>query len=209
MLETNNINIFSYKLSHDYGLAPNPFGDYCTLAVCKSKIRKNKNLSIGDWVIGCGSKKLNLLHHLIYAMRVEEKILFNDYWEDPRFQYKKPIVTGDFREMYGDNFYHKNSITKEWIQENSAHSLEEGKPNLKHLKRDIGGKYVLVSKEFYYWGNKSQKIPDHLIEVCCDGRDMKSSSIPQEIAIEFINWLKTSYTTGQHGIPISWANHYK
>lgn len=33
---------FSYKIEHDFGLAPNPFGGYCTLAVCKSSIRSNK-----------------------------------------------------------------------------------------------------------------------------------------------------------------------
>lgn len=209
MLEDNNIKLFSYKMSHDYGLAPNPFGKYCTLAVCKSKIRKNKNLAKGDWIIGCGSKNLNLLNHLIYAMCVEEKILFDDYWKDSRFQYKKPIIPGNFREMYGDNFYHKDSITGNWIQENSAHSLEGEKPNEKHLKRDTGGKYVLVSTEFYYWGNNPQRIPNHLIEVCCEGRDMKWSSIPQDTIIEFINWLQSNYTTGLHGTPISWINHYK
>ena len=84
------MNMFSYKLDHDYGLAPNPFGGYCTLAVCKSAIRSNKNLQIGDWIIGTGSAKLKNLYHLIYAMRLEEKITFQNYWEDERFQYKKP-----------------------------------------------------------------------------------------------------------------------
>ena len=66
------MNFFSYKLEHDFGLAPNPFGGYCTLAVCKSDIRKNKRLNIGDWIIGIGSQKLKKLNHLIYTMQVSE-----------------------------------------------------------------------------------------------------------------------------------------
>lgn len=205
----HTINLFSYKMTHDYGLAPNPFGQYYTLAVCKSKIRRNSNLKIGDWVIGCGSKTLGYPKHLIYAMQVTEKLTFNDYWNDSRFEYKKPIIPGNFRQMYGDNFYHQDSLTNEWIQENSAHSLDDGKPNQKHLKRDIGGKYVLISKEFYYWGNHPQKIPDEFLDIYCNSRDMKYASIPQEIIIPFIEWLQNKYQLGRHGIPMSWKNHYK
>ncbi|MBK9047533.1 MAG: hypothetical protein IPL74_12755 [Bacteroidetes bacterium] len=50
--------MYSYLIEHDLGLAPNPFGKYCTLAVCKSEIRKSKKLSIGDWIIGTGSGDL-------------------------------------------------------------------------------------------------------------------------------------------------------
>jgi hypothetical protein len=96
---------FSYKIEHDYGLAPNPFGGYCTLAVCKPTIRNNRNLEIGDWIIGTGSAKLHKLHHLIFAMRLEEKITMEEYWSDPRFQYKKPVINGSLVQMYGDNFY--------------------------------------------------------------------------------------------------------
>lgn len=48
------MSYFSYVVEHDYGLAPNPFGGYCSLAVCKPGIRGNENLKIGDWIIGTG-----------------------------------------------------------------------------------------------------------------------------------------------------------
>jgi hypothetical protein len=117
------INYYSYKLDHDYGLAPNPFGEYCSLAVCKSSIRKNKNLSVGDWIIGTGSKALGFEHYLIYAMQVTEILTFDEYWEDERFQYKKPVLNGSLIQMYGDNFYHTDKNTGEWIQDQSAHSV--------------------------------------------------------------------------------------
>ena len=59
--------MFSYKIEHDFGLAPNPFWGVMTLAVCKGKIRRHKKLQIGDWIIGTGSQKLKNLNHIIYA----------------------------------------------------------------------------------------------------------------------------------------------
>lgn len=209
MLNTNDMKYFSYKIEHDYGLAPNPFHGYCTLAVCKSSIRSNKNLEIGDWIIGTGSKTLGNLHELIFAMRLEEKITFNEYWQDIRFTKKKPIVNGSLVQMYGDNFYHQDKNSGEWIQENSAHSLADGSTNNGHLKRDTGGEFVLISKEFYYFGSKSPLVPDEYLEVCSEGRDMKSVSIPIETANKFITWLKTNYTIGNHGDPTSWKEHLK
>ena len=162
---------YSYLVEHDFGLAPNPFGKYCTLAVCKPKIRKSNKLQINDWVIGTGSKALEdisrkkLRYHLIYVMQVSEIILMEDYWSDPRFEYKKPIINGPLATMYGDNFYHKDS-SGNWIQEDSAHSLYDGKTNEEHLKTDTSGKNVLVAELFYYFGDKAPLIPKQLQEIC-------------------------------------------
>lgn len=198
------MNLFSYKIEHDYGLAPNPFGQYCTLAICKPTIRKNKNLNIGDWVIGTGSAKLNNLFHLVFAMKLEEKLTFENYWSDPRFQYKKPIQNGSMVKIFGDNIYSYNSETKSWSQENSAHSLSKNSPNLKHLKTDLSGKYVLISKEFYYFGDSCFLLPKIYRGICNDGRNMKSNSISKEIGNNFIEWLESNYKKGLHGDPINW-----
>lgn len=201
------MNYFSYKIEHDYGLAPNPFHGYCTLAICKSSIRRNKNLEIGDWIIGTGSKTLGKIHKLIFAMRVEEKITFNNYWKDKRFESKKPILNGSLVQMYGDNIYHQDEHSGEWIQENSAHSLIDGTKNDVHLKRDIGGNYVIISKEFYYFGNKSPLIPNEYIDICCDGRDMKRKFTSLDLGQNFIFWLKSNYTIGIHGDPTNWSEY--
>lgn len=197
---------FSYKIEHDYGLAPNPFGQYCTLAVCRPTIRENKNLQIGDWIIGTGSVKLKNLHHLIFIMQLEEKLTFNEYWDDSRFQYKKPVINGSLVQIFGDNFYHQDSKTKEWIQENSAHSLETGLPNLGHVKKDTDGKYVLISKTFYYLGENSVLIPEKFWDICSDGRNMKGPSIDEKNAEKFIKWVQSNYGLGIHGDPISWKS---
>jgi hypothetical protein len=201
------MDYYSYKIDHDFGLAPNPFWGYCTIAVCKSNIRKNKKLKIGDWIIGTGTKKIKKFHHLIILMQVEEILPMKDYWNDSRFQLKKPVINGSLVQMYGDNFYHFDKNTNSWIQENSAHSLENGFPNDKHLKRDTGGENVLISKNFYYFGNDCPIIPEEYLEVCCEARDFKSTAIPTEIADQFVRWVKAKYEIGIHGDPISWSQY--
>lgn len=200
--------MYSYKIEHDYGLAPNPFGGYCTLAICKPTIRGNRRLKIGDWVIGTGSAKLKNLNHLIFAMKVEEKLDFNQYWNDDRFQYKKPIINGSLAKMYGDNIYHQDA-NGDWIQKNSAHSLIDGTPNEGHIKTDTGGNYVLISQTFYYFGSNQISIPEEYREVCNKGRNMKGPSIPDEVASEFIDWLQSNFRYGIHGDPINWKEHLK
>lgn len=197
---------YSYKIEHDFGLAPNPFGEYCTLAVCKSDIRKNKKLKIGDWIFGTGSAKLKNLNHLIYAMQVDEKITIEQYWDDPRFQYKKPVINGSLVQMYGDNFYHRDRKTNEWIQEDSAHSLEGGILNKEHLITDTGGEFVLISQTFYYFGDAAFKIPDQFLDICNQGRNIKSTAIPILVADQFVKWLTENNTIGIHGDPINWKN---
>ena len=201
---------YSYLVEHDFGLAPNPFGKYCTLAVCKPKIRKSSKLQIGDWIIGTGSKGLEgtsgkkLRHHLIYTMQVSEIILMEKYWSDPRFEYKKPVINGPLVSMYGDNFYHKDSSGK-WIQEDSAHSLHKGKTNEQHLKTDTSGKNVLIAELFYYFGDTAPLIPKPLQDICHTTIGEKKLSI--EKGEQFIDWVKSNFNPGINGDPINWVKY--
>ena len=197
------MGIFSYKIEHDYGLAPNPFGKYCTLAVCKPTIRNNKNLRIGDWVIGTGSKSLGNLHHLVFAMQVFGKLNFQEYWDDERFQYKNPVINGSLVQMFGDNFYHLNDKGS-WIQETSAHTKEDAE---QHKKNDLGGKYVLFSQKYYYFGSAAPEIPEDLWGVCSEGRNMKSKGIDPKDEEAFIEWLLYNFDEGIHGDPINWSEY--
>lgn len=86
------MRLHSYVVARDYGFAPNPFFGICTLATCKRRIRRVAE--IGDWVVGTGSKKRNREKHVVYAMRITDTMTFNDYWNDPRFQTKKPNLRG-------------------------------------------------------------------------------------------------------------------
>lgn len=100
----SDTRLYSYVLTHDSGFAPNVSHGYCTLATCKPKIRMNAN--VGDWVIGTGS----LLRdddedRLLYAMRVEEVLSFDEYFERKEFEYKKP-KDSDLHDSQGDNIYY-------------------------------------------------------------------------------------------------------
>jgi hypothetical protein len=204
------LKIYSYLLDHDLGLAPNPFGRYCTLAVCKPAIRKSGNLALGDWVIGTGSKSLEeatgkrLTGKLIYAMRVTDRIPLENYWADPRFQYKKPIMNGTLITMFGDNFYHKNEHGS-WIQEDSSHSNYDGSVNLQHLEVDTSGNNVLISECFYYFGDNAQIIPDNLKELCHSTQGQKIVK-DQTLVVGFSNWI-SSFRRGVHGKPLNWCEY--
>ena len=41
------MNLYSYVITRDYGFAPNPFWNICTLATCKPQIREHALK--GDW----------------------------------------------------------------------------------------------------------------------------------------------------------------
>jgi hypothetical protein len=205
------IKVYSYLLDHDLGLAPNPFGKFCTLAVCKPEIRKSNKLALGDWVIGTGSKALEdstgkkLTSKLIYAMKVTDRITLESYWNDSRFQYKKPVMNGSLVTMFGDNFYHKDQGGN-WTQEDSSHSNSDGTSNDEHLKRDTEGKNVLISEHFYYFGNKAPVIPKELLDVCHKTQGQKLVT-PDELAIDLIKWITANFRRGMSGDPLNWEEY--
>jgi hypothetical protein len=200
---------YKYKIEHDFGLAPNPFGEFCTLAVCKSQIRSNKNLEIGSWIFGIGSKKLREYYQrLIFCMEVEEKLPLEQYWDDPRFQYKKVVENGSLQQLYGDNIYH--IVNGEWVQEDSAHSKEDGITHEGHLETDIDGKYILISQNFYYFGRNAIDVPNEFKSVICtDVRNWEYAE-PEDDIENFIQWLEEKgYRKRRlYGDPINWITEH-
>ena len=159
------MDLFSYIVAVDAGFAPNPFHGYCTLACCKPVVRRVAR--VGDWVIGLSRKVQG--NKLIFAMRIEEKLSFEQYWRDRRFAKKRPkMASKQVIPRRGDNIY-KPIGNGEFKQLWSGHSEENGseKPNLK--AHDLGGKFVLISKRFTYFGQEGIALPDGL-EGCIAGR---------------------------------------
>ena len=193
-------------MDHDYGFAPNPFWGVMTLATCKSNLRRSGNLKIGDWVIAAGG---NVLHeykeHLIFAMKVEKIITFDDYWNNPDFQCKKPTFNGSVMQMYGDNVYHTNPQTKEVIQEICAHTIGGKNPkDTEQYASDVRGKNVLISTNFYYFGANAPKLPDEFKHMASTVRDIEYYHIDEETIMKFVDWLQSNYEVGIHGDPINW-----
>lgn len=153
-------SVFIYVVARDFGFAPNPFHGFCTLATCKPAIRGVAQ--VGDWVIGVGGARLGATGHLVYAMRVTEKVTFNEYWHDPRFQDKKPVRNGSRTMMIGDNIY-RRAAGGNWEQIDSHHSNPDGTPNTHNLSRDTARDAVLVSSDFYYLGRAALPIPTQIL----------------------------------------------
>lgn len=153
-------NVYMYVVDRDFGFAPNPFHGYCTLATCKPKIRNSAEVE--DWVIGMGGSRLKATDKCIFAMRVTEKITFNEYWTNSTFLDKKPIRNGSQKMMVGDNIYYHDSSSNEWSQADSHHSNTDGSVNLDNLKKDTNSNNVLISQHFLYFGMAAPVVPHEL-----------------------------------------------
>jgi hypothetical protein len=200
------MKFFSYVVARDFGFAPNPFHGICSLATCKPMIREKAN--IGDWIIGTGSSNLNCQNKLIYAMQVTEKITYNQYSINTKYRNKKPVMNGSLVQMYGDNIYFKN-LFNEWSQENSHHSNEDGTINMDNLKRDTSSQYVLLSNNFYYFGNNYIDIPNNLVSsICKKGPGFRYIDDIKN-ALILIDILEKNYQKGNNGNPIQFINKFE
>ena len=200
------MRLYSYVVARDYGFAPNPFHGFCTLATCKPVIRKTA--SVGDWVVGTGSKTRQRDGRLVYVMRVEEILTYDAYWKDPRFAAKKPNLKGSKKQAFGDNIYHRETATGPWIQENSHHSLADGSPNQRNILNDTQTPNVLVGVEFAYWGGDGPTIPSKFrdfqgYDICRNGRGHKNN-FPDALVSAFISWFRSLQEEGATGTPLDW-----
>jgi hypothetical protein len=200
------MNIHPYVVQHDKGFAPNPFYGVCTLACCKPRIRRKADL--GDIVIGFGSasKAVNFGGRVIFWMKVDEIISLEDYWSDERFIVKRPAMKSSLMHCYGDNIYHRDTATGEWIQEHSFHfdGPDAGRGN---LKTDTATNRVLIGHEFTYWGKAAPKVPDHLTflvpklrtEPCHWSEEQKSACM---------EWICSISERGFRDDPVDWARDH-
>ena len=186
--------VYIYVVARDFGFAPNPFHGYCTLATCKPIIRKKAEVE--DWVIGMGGSRLKATGRCISAMRVTRKITFNDYWSDPVFIDKKPVRNGSKKMMVGDNIYFRNRANNEWQQADSHHSNADGSINPYNLSTDTGStENVLVSDEFFYFGNQAPIVPSGLLN-SIGYKNLRNHRVFElHAAADLIKWLKSTYGT--------------
>jgi len=95
--------LYSYVVDHDYGRNPNPYGGMCTLVHCKYGGEGHKRNIVemaekGDWILGSGgmsSESTGKNDCIIYLMRVDEKLNFESYQRDPRFQGREDTRDND------------------------------------------------------------------------------------------------------------------
>lgn len=191
--------LFSYTVAVDDGAAPNPFNGMCTLAICKPSIRRVAK--VGDWVAGLGSNRApsgDLSGHLIYAMRVEEVLTLQqyDFQAANRWPHRIPNINSlALQERLGDCIY----------------DYSDGFPTLRpsvhgegNIQTDLGGENVLISRDFYYFGNRALKLPNHLLDICHQTQGHKSNA-NQHHFTNFVSWIRATNTS--KGQIFGWPDH--
>lgn len=186
------MKLLTYIVKHDTGLAPNPYWNYCTLAVCTPN-HMSAQLEKDDWILGLSSKSSG--NKIIYLMQLTEyKMFFNDYFNDKRFERKKPNIRGNNKQIVGDNLYYLD-ISGEWKQTHTLlHKTEEEK------KKDLKHPYVFISKYFFYFGAKRvplNKMLQHLVV----GRGVKYCRDIKKINL-LVDFISNEYSNGVKGLPL-------
>jgi len=182
-------NTFIYVVDRDFGFAPNPFHGVCTLATCKPTIRRVAK--IGDWIIGMGGGRLRATGRCIFAMNVSEKLTFEEYWSDPRFQDKKPVRNGSKKMLVGDNIYRKEDDV--WIQLDSHHSKQDGSTNLINLTKDTSANSVLISTNYFYFGAAAAEVPPKILENMGYKNGRSHRKFRDDQSRQLIDWLERGF----------------
>lgn len=195
------MRLFSYVVEHDQGFAPNPFYGFCTLANCKPLIRQTA--SVGDLVVGTGSATAGRTGHLIFWMRIAEIMSFDEYWADPRFQRKKPVMNGSRMQRFGDNIY-CTAPDGTILQADSFHSREGGLLSEENLRIDTGRTHrVLIGADFAYYGTAAPAIPAGLGFLVKQGPGHKCRFTQAEVESVTV-WLNGLAEPKLAGLPCRW-----
>lgn len=148
--------LFTYKVAHDGGSAPNPYHSICTLAICKPAIRRVAKS--GDVIVGLACAPDD--RRLVYCMVVDHVLPWADYirackgtGEMPdgidalSLKKKIPRSASD----PGDCIWPDADRFNEAMESFSGHGGQED------WDRDVGnGRNVVLSKRFWYFGKGDQ-----------------------------------------------------
>lgn len=204
--------LFSYVVETDSGFAPNPFFGVCTLACCKPVIRRavgnrlvrqsgrsdilelrrdDPNYIRGQniWVVGLVSAAMSdrPRRGVVYAMQVTDVLDFETYFEEypEKRAVRTGLVTCGDPAWHGDAIYTGNLPSTSRQLAPSAHSDGE-REHQDNKERDLGGRYVLVSDHFIYFGKNAPYVP--LEERLHHGRGHRVNHAPETLT-ELEVWL--------------------
>lgn len=190
--------LYTYVVLHDTGFAPNPYHGYCTIACCKPKIRSTAQ--VGDWILGAGAASKGHGGCVVFAMQVSETMSFQEYWDDPRFEAKRPRMDAGAIEAVGDNIYHRHKMTGDWIQEPSQHSESDCGPCDAEMEEDLSVDRVIIGETFTYWGGDGPLVPHFPQVPLYFGRGHKYK-YPPNLVKDFEEWYDELGLQGVVGEP--------
>ena len=181
-----------YVVSSDDNLAPNVTTGICSLTVCKPVVRKH-SVQGADWIIGMSTTKHGI-DRVIYAMQVDEKVDYADYYTDPRFAAKKPSAENP----NGDNFFKLENGELVITTDRACHY---GKPE--KIKRDLKSPVAVLGKRFWYFGANAPRLPEELRDtrIVTGNRRGHRYVDDAEIVAKFAEWIESNFEPGIHGTP--------
>ncbi len=177
--------LFSYCIPCDTGAAPNPYWGILTLVICKPAIRRTA--TIGDRIVGTGSTNSpigDMSGKVVYGMEVTQKLSMREYDafvkeslpnKIPNWRVKDP------RRKLGDSIYDYQQDTPKLRL--SVHDKTQ-------MARDLRGEFALLSKKFWYFGDKPINLPEELLGIVKQGPGHRVNS-NQPYLEPFLEWLYT------------------
>ncbi len=179
------MRLFSYCVHLDTGSSPNPYGDYCTLALTKPVIRRLAQ--VGDWIVGLASpqsKLKNASRRVIYAMKVSQVLTLEEYDLFCRQECSVKIPrrpTKNYEDFVGDCVY-EFKADGDVAQRMSVHNDE-------NIEYDLAGIHALVSDHFVYFGSQAPELPESLYKIIKKGHghQLDKNKAYVEDFVEFIS----------------------
>lgn len=184
------MNGWTYVITTDRGGAPNFEPPATTLTLCKPQIRKFAKK--GELVLAFNGKKLNPTepHSVRWASVVSDVIPLNDYWNDLRFEGKRPGRPRGLEEL-PDNIYRPTAGGLERVQ-NETHTLAD-------MARDVGGVNALVFKRHWCFGQSVAILPEHFDLRMTKGRGGHHRfEISESTWQELKQWLDKNVPEARH-----------
>lgn len=188
------MKLLKYVMTADCGLAPNPYFEVCSLAVCTPN-HQNARLERGDWIVGHATRRHD--NKLIHAMRVTDVLDMQAYFE--KFPKKRPDPFGTREQQCGDNIYYRER--GEWARLPSAcHNC------VPKFRQDQGRRVYLSegSNNYWYFGGSENpfatQFPIEFPDLVRDRQGCKYVRDLSEIH-RFAKWLENSHSSGLIGKP--------
>jgi len=190
--------VTAYTLVTDNGGAPNIENNLLSQGLCKAKIRELSK--IGDLLVMIGGKSLHSVKdwdqikngcinkQIICLLIVTDKISWEQY--ATRYPDRKDAIYTPTLELKRDAIYHNCGGD---------------------FKNDLGGKYVLLSENFIFFGDKHISLPTNLEDIIPgrqylttrNGKLKSSSKRIESTAFKLFYKLKEQYGSGRIGQHIS------
>ncbi len=161
------MELYTFCLKNDCGASPNPFGNYCTLALTKPAIRRSAK--VGDWIVGFASPESGLKdasRRVVFAMKVTNVLSMSDYNDFCRKECAEKIPqrpSATYEQLVGDCIYDFIEGVDEPVLRPSVHDES-------NIDSDLKGKNVLISQHYVYWGNEAPELPQNLWKIIKKGK---------------------------------------